>query len=192
MANFTPDIDLLFRRIIENDDQKAFEALFHIYYSSLCNFSFRFLGDQNLAEEAVSETFVKLWVKRGEIAINKSFQAYLYTSVRNQSIDLLRKYGNNKRNFVQYDLDIQTQNYSPEEEMQFQQLSENIEKGIEELPKQCKKIFLMSRDNQYSYQEIADKLGISLKTVKTQMYRAVKKLRIYMKNRGVEILLFFL
>ncbi len=50
----------------------------------------------------------------------------------------------------------------------------------------------MSRDNQYSYQEIADKLGISLKTVKTQMYRAVKKLRIYMKNRGVKILLFFL
>ncbi len=191
MVKPASDIGTLFKQIVENDDQVAFKALFHHYYAVLCNYSFRYLEDRNLAEEAVSEVFIKIWIKRKELSIHKSHQSFLYTSVRNQSIDILRKKGK-KRHFVQYDVNLAATNYSPEEEMQYNELAASIKKGIEKLPPQCKKIFLMSRENQMSYQEIADKLGISLKTVKTQMYRAVKKVRNFLNNENIKIILFFL
>lgn len=177
---YKPDIDALFKRILEKDDQVAFRLLFLNYYNPLCLYSFRYLQNMNLSQEAVSEVFVKLWIKRKDIKIKKSFQSFLYTSVRNQSIDILRK-TSKTRNFVPYDLNMKASNYSPEEELQYKELLESIEKGIDRLPAQCKKIFLLSRNEQFSYQEIADKLEISLKTVKTQMYRAIKKLKSFIK-----------
>lgn len=190
MVKSASDIGALFERITKNDDQTAFKTLFHQYYTPLCNYSFKYLENKNLAEEAVSEVFIKLWTKRKEISVKKSHQSFLYTSVRNQSIDILRK-NKNTQNFVQYDVNLTSTNYSPEEEMQYGELVTTISKGIEKLPTQCKKIFLMSRDDQMSYQEIANTLEISLKTVKTQMYRAVKKIREHLKVENVKIFLFF-
>jgi RNA polymerase sigma-70 factor (ECF subfamily) len=190
MVKDASDIGALFKRICENDDQVAFKTLFQQYYNALCNYSFRFFSDKNMAEEAVSEVFIKIWVKRKDILVTKSHRSFLYTSVRNQSIDLIRKQ-NNKQDFVQYDTTLASTSYSPEEEMQYNELAATIKKAIEALPPQCNKIFLMSRDNQMSYQQIADKLGISLKTVKTQMYRAVKKVKNYINEKNLKIILFF-
>ncbi|WP_372932475.1 RNA polymerase sigma-70 factor [Mariniphaga sediminis] len=190
MVKPASDIGALFKRIAENDDQDAFKTLFYQYYDVLCNYAFRFLQNKNSAEEAVSEVFVKIWMKRKEIPEIKSHQSFLYTSVRNQSIDFLRKQSN-KQNFVQFDIDLMATNNSPQEEMEYNELAAMIEKGIQKLPPQCRTIFLMSREEQMSYQEIADKLGISLKTVKTQMYRAVKKTRNFLKDKNVNIILFF-
>jgi len=75
--------------------------------------------------------------------------------------------------------------------MEYNELASAIEEGIEKLPPKCKNIFLMSREGQMSYQEIADELGISLKTVKTQMYRAVKKIKNFLSDKNVNIILFF-
>ena len=191
MVKDSTEIGDLFERIIENDDQVAFEILFRKYYEVLCNYSFSFLENKSFAEEAVSEVFVKLWTKRKEISIRKSPQSFLYTSVKNKSIDILRKNAN-RQDFVQYDVQLMSANYSPEEEMQYKELAVAIKKCIEKLPPQCKNIFLLSRDSQMTYQEIANKLGISIKTVKTQMYRALKKMKSLLNDEKFKIFLFFL
>lgn len=191
MTNLQPDINTLFNRIIKNDDQQAFEQLFHQYYNVLCSFATRLLMDKSLAEEAVADVFVRIWERRKEISVNGSPKAFLYTCVKNQSIDVIRKRNNQRFAFDAFDLELKNEDYTPEQVMQFNELTTKIKKGIDDLPEQCRKIFLLSREEQYTYKEIADRLSISLKTVKTQMYRAVKKLRVSLGKNETIILFFF-
>ena len=190
MTNLKPDISTLFERIIKNDDQQAFEQLFHQYYDVLCGFATRLLMDKTQAEEAVADVFVRIWDRRKEMKVNGSPKSFLFTCVRNQSIDRIRKRSNQRFDFDAFDLELKNEDYTPEQVMQFEELSEKVQRGIDGLPEQCRKIFLMSREEQFTYQEIADKLGLSLKTVKTQMYRAVKKLRAGLgENEGMVLFL---
>jgi RNA polymerase sigma-70 factor (family 1) len=170
-------LNVLFLRVIEHDDYKAFEDIFKNSYYSLCNFSNKLVHSRELAEEVVDDVFYNLWKNRKKIQINTSFKSYLLTAVKNRSLDYLRKLKKERNLAIENAAGIACNQSIASETMAFEELSRKIEKAIQALPKQCKLIFLLSRDQELKYKEIAEMLNISIKTVDTQMGRALKHLR---------------
>jgi RNA polymerase sigma-70 factor (family 1) len=170
------NLDELFRRVIE-DDYSAFEKIFKTTYKSLCNYACHVVKSHELAEEIVDDVFFNLWKNRKKILINASFRSYLMASIRNKSLDCLRKIKHEKNTVLESAATVPCKQSIAFETLCFEELAGQIEVAIQELPKQCRTIFLMSRDQDLKYKEIAERLNISIKTVDTQMGRALKHLR---------------
>jgi RNA polymerase sigma-70 factor (family 1) len=170
-------LDSLFVRVMEGDDYAAFEKIFKCSYKSLCAFASQIIRSRELAEEIVDDVFYNLWKNRKKIQINTSFRPYLLTSVRNKSLDCLRKMKHEKRSGLESAAGIACEQSIAHETMAYEELNQRIELAIDKLPKQCRIIFLMNRDQDLKYKEIAERLNISIKTVDTQMGRALKYLR---------------
>jgi RNA polymerase sigma-70 factor (ECF subfamily) len=166
---------------LKNNNEVAFEQLFHKYYASLCLFTSQFLHDREKAEEIVQEVFVKIWSKREKLEINTSVRNYLLFSVRNRCLNLLQHEKVEKR------YSRQAQVGSPYEQdltPYFMEvgLRQKIEESIGLLPEKRREIFRLSREKGLRYHEIADRLSISVKTVETQMGLALKQLREMLKD----------
>ncbi len=166
-----------------NDDIKIlkdpylFELFFKKYYTSFCVLAYKFLNNKEIAEEIVQDVFVKIWEKRNKIEVKGSLIAYFNLAIKNTCLN----YFKHKRIELQY---IQQYKEMP---VEFQEehelfLIEKIKKAIEALPEQRRKIFLMSREQDLKYHEIAKKMNISIKTVETQMGLALKQLRNCLKD----------
>jgi RNA polymerase sigma-70 factor (family 1) len=180
IAPFSPSaegLDALFDRVAREDDYKSFEMIFKRMYRQLCQVSARMVQSHALAEEIVDDVFCNLWGNRKRIQINSSFQAYLLTSVRNKSLDCLRKTKHNRNIALECAADEVSVHEGAQENLVYEELRGQIESAIESLPKQCRTIFRMSREQDMKYKDIADVLQISIKTVDTQMGRALKHLR---------------
>ncbi len=182
MSDFQ-DADLVLK--IKKDNQSAFEVVFLRYYSSLCSYAFSILGNKDTAEEIVQDLFVRLWENRHNVEITNSLKAYLYRTVHNQCINQLESWKirnqYSKKQIQAYEKNLVeitpfAEDY-PIANLIAQELEDKIQKSIDALPDQCRQVFLLIRMQKKSYQEVASKLGISLNTVKTQMQRAVFKLR---------------
>jgi RNA polymerase sigma-70 factor (ECF subfamily) len=178
MASQDLQLELLFKRILEKSDSTSFEALFKSQYALMCSFAKRYLDSAEAAEEAVSEVFYKIWKNRAQINIKTSAKYYLYASVRNMAIDLRRQ---SKSQFHVSDECLSMQAYpgpTAAETLIGAETQQKIDSAILRLPTQCRKVFQLSRQDGLKYQEIANQLGISIKTVETQMTRALKQLRV--------------
>lgn len=174
-------VNLLVQRII-NKDRSAFEIVFNQYFKPLCNYAFRFLDEFEEAEEIVQDVFVKFWEKCDTIAEDSSLKSYLYRSVHNTCLNYLKhlKVRDSYRQHVMEQMD----RYS---EMKFDgdvevNVQAEIYKAIDELPPQCQKIFKLSRFEGLKYQEIADHMGLSIKTIEVQMGKALRVLRERLKH----------
>ncbi|HEY9047648.1 MAG TPA: RNA polymerase sigma-70 factor [Ohtaekwangia sp.] len=170
------DIDLLMERVLRENDYLAFQKLFNGMYTPLCMFCVKFVQVKEVAEELVSDVFYTIWKNRQQIEIS-SPKAYLFTAVRNRAFDHLRKI----KKTVWCDLEEATQmatEIADSQELLIQQeFNRHVEKSVARLPRQCRLIFEMSREHGFKYKEIASALNISIKTVETQMSRALKHLR---------------
>lgn len=169
---------------IQSGDRLAFELLFKTYYKSLVYIADSILQDWVSAEEVVQDVFVKLWKSRNNILIDRSLYSYLVIMTRNRSIDYIRDKERKIKTLSLDDEDIRIKllnlesALSIEEEYSVQTMeNERLKQALEQLPLQCRQIFLLSRIEEYSYSEIAKKMQISISTVKTQMSRALQKLR---------------
>jgi len=174
-------LETLFGRVVTNGDYNAFRELFTRHYRSLCNYAMRVVVTREIAEEVVSDVFVKLWKNREQIEVHTSFQAYIYRAVRNQALDYLklRIHRQNERDSlesVQWNMN-HADHFSPAEELSYNEFYSHIEDCIQALPRQCQLIFRLSREEGLRYRDIAERLDISVKTVETQMSRALKVLR---------------
>jgi RNA polymerase sigma-70 factor (family 1) len=176
MRSQPESLDDLFTRVI-NDDYEAFEKIFKRTYRSLCAFSNGMVKKHELSEEIVDDVFCSLWKNRKKIQINTSFHSYLLAAVRNKSFDWLRKMKHEKSTLLENAATVACGQSIAHETLIYEELYGQIEAAIQELPKQCRIIFLMSRDQDLKYKEIAEILNISIKTVDTQMGRALKYLR---------------
>ncbi|MDM8158340.1 RNA polymerase sigma-70 factor [Labilibaculum sp. K2S] len=154
-----------------------FEALFNAHYSRLCAYAYNFLKEQEGSEEVVQEVFFKLWIHRHDIHIENSIESYLYRAVRNTSLNLIKhinireKYKEHNQQEIEYSERLEN------DPMNASELELKIRSSIDLLPEQRRKIFILSRYEQLKYKEIADKLGISVKTVENQMGKALQFLR---------------
>ncbi len=174
-------LENLFGRVVRNGDYFAFRELFTNHYGPLCNYAMRVVATKEIAEEVVADVFVKLWKNREQIEVHTSFQAYIYRAVRNQALDYLklrvhRQYEKETLESIQWNMNY-ADHFSPMDELAFNETFTHIESCIKALPRQCQIIFRMSREDGLRYKDIAEKLNISVKTVETQMSRALKVLR---------------
>lgn len=158
-------------------NSRLIETLFREHYQGLCRYAYSILKNQEEAEEVVQQLFVKLWEKRHDLEIWKDVKSYLYRSTYNASLNELKRKKRhtmyvtaNQENGFQSDSDTSSKIMSSELEM-------HIEKAIQTLPTKCAEVFRMSRFNEFSYKEIAEKLDISIKTVENHIGKALKLMR---------------
>lgn len=162
---------------------EEFERSFKELYQPLCLFALRFINQVDDAEDVVQQTFADIWDKRAEMNRILNLKAYLFQSVRNRSLSAVVK-------------PVSTQQAGQLPDMEDSSLEENIYNAerdarlwnaIDKLPPERKKIFLLSKRDGLKYQEIADELGLSIKTVENQISKALKTLR----ETAVRIYTFF-
>jgi len=174
---------------IRNGDKCAFESLFNAYYSKLFNYAEEILKDHVMAEEVVEETFVRVWENREQIHIQTSLQSYLFRSVYNRCLNHIKhgKVKEKHRLLFQHHTGMEgyDANYSfdfPLMRLINKDLDKLVQAAIDKLPEQCRNIFMMSRYEDMKHEKIAEKLGISKNTVKTQIARALTRLRKDLKD----------
>ncbi|WP_300355642.1 RNA polymerase sigma-70 factor [Fluviicola sp.] len=171
-------------------DLKTFEMVFRDYYKPLVRYGNTFLKDSDETEDVVQQVFVSLWEKRTQLDIHTSIRAVLYKSVQNACLNKI-KHLKVRDTYAEEMMAVAV----PEETsdpVQVNELNERIQQALESMPEQCGRIFKMSRFEQLRYQEIADQLGLSVKTVENQMGKALKIVREELKDYLPILILFFI
>ena len=163
----------LFRRI-KQSDAGALRLLFERYYQPLCRFASSIVKNSETAEEAVSDVFAELWLKRTDIELRSKLKPYLYTAVKNRSLNTLRSSGFIAESFDDPDGDQAVSEFDADGPLRYKELELTIAALIERMPERRRRIFCMTRIDGLSYQETADILSISINTVQNQMVEAVK------------------
>lgn len=159
-------------------DEKEFDRIYIDHYPALFRYAYTMVHDSIMAEEMVHMVFLKILEKSATLTIHTSLKAYLYRSVNNECLNYI------KHQKIKSDFEIQTikamsnKTETPLAKLQYQELEHRLKVAINELPEQCRTIFQMSRFEELKYAEIAKQLDLSVKTVETQMSRALKKLRV--------------
>jgi RNA polymerase sigma-70 factor, ECF subfamily len=167
---------------LKTGDQTAFEMLFRTYYQSLCNYAYTFIQDRDDAEEVVQSTFLSVWEKREALEIHTAVKPYLYAMVRNACLNLL-KHEKIKQRHVEGELAVAERSVeSVTRAVMASELEVRICEAMEQLPEQCRLIFKLSRFEELKYAEIADQLGLSIKTVENQMGKALRIMREQLKD----------
>jgi len=158
-------------------DLRSFETIFRQYYQMLCSYAYRFVNDTDTAEEIVQELFYKLWEKRTELQITSSLKSYLFSAVHNRCLKFIehRNVEAKYRNYyLQHGSEIDNE---PQNSSNVRELQGIIERTLDSLPERCGRIFRLNRFDGLKYNEIAEKLSISVKTVEANMGKALKLLR---------------
>lgn len=173
-ADQLPDSELAIR--ISKGDNEAYSLLYHRYFEDMYLYAYSKVGNADETKDLVHESFAKLWEHRGTLTTVSNIKAYLFTITRNIILDLIAhhkvidKYYDS---FVEMYPSVQNADFRIREK-QIQQL---IDEAIDQLPAKMKVIFELSRKEYLSYREIAEKLNLSDKTVKTQINNALKSLK---------------
>jgi RNA polymerase sigma-70 factor (ECF subfamily) len=167
-----------FARLKPKGIEQTFEIAFKAHFKDLLAYAFVILRNEALAEEIVQEVFYRIWLKKQKLSINKSLKAYLYKSVYHTCINKL-KYEKNNARYVQPLEEYKNQPGIDEStyKIELSELEKAIQIALNDLPERCRTIFQLSRFEDLTYQQIADQLELSIKTVESQMGKALKKLR---------------
>lgn len=162
---------------IKRGDREAFEKLFLRFYEPLCQFSWQFTRSRHVSEELVQEVFLAVWKSRETLNPQKDIKSYLYQSVRNKALNHIK----HDQLAEEYNREIEwlsptpvTQKHHYEEQSEFEKAAK---KAIENLPDRARQIYKLSRRDGLTYREISNVMDISVKTVESQMSRALKILR---------------
>lgn len=167
---------------LKNGDKHAIEIIFKTYYQPLCGYANKILADIDCAEEIVQEIFFQLWQKREDLPEIASFKSYIYRSVHNACLNFIKhkKIEQKHTDHILYVQENAKEDFVDLAETN--QLQDKIRQAIDKLPTERKKIFLMIRYDDLKYSEVAEKLGISIKTVENQMGSALKLMRQELKE----------
>jgi RNA polymerase sigma-70 factor, ECF subfamily len=180
--------DITLFRQITNNHKSAFDELFRRYYIPLCNYALKICLSGEHAEEAVQSVFIYLWEHRTRLDIQQSVASYLYKSVRLKIYENYRSQQTKAKYEEIFSLNQELTEDTNSQEIDSYELSCLIWSAVDQLPEKCGEIFRLSRDEGLTYNEIAEHLHISVKTVENQMGIAFKKLReiLYplLKSRG--------
>lgn len=183
----------LFERM-QHGDKAALEILFKTHYAPLCRFAGSILKDPEQAEDMVQEVFMRCWDKREQIQLTGSFKSYLFTAVRNHCFNTLKI--NERKYWMEEGMedDERIAVNDVVDHLSAKTLNDKIQRAISLLPEKCKLTFQLSRFENMSYKEIAETMGVSVKTVENQMGKALSVLRTslapYMKDMVMGLLVF--
>jgi len=164
-------------------DTRAFRQIFDALFSNLKKFSFSFVHSKEAATEIVDELFVQLWIKRTDIMKINDLRVYLYTATKNASLNYISKKAKQIEVEPYENLIVQmTDLVSPEQIMITKEMLQKIKEAVDSLPPRCKLIFKFIREDGLSYSEVAEILGLSIKTIDAQMVIAVARIRAKLMN----------
>lgn len=170
---------------IRRGDAAAFEVLFRKTSAALIRFGWRLVRNTQVAENIVQDVFVRIWRNRAALDPGLNIKAYLYQAVKNQALQHLRHLKiENRRDDMP---DVRHPGQSPEARIEERETASVVYDAVAQLPPHRRMIFTLSKYDHFTYAEIAEMQNISIKTVETQMGRALKFLRKYLS----EVLLFF-
>jgi RNA polymerase sigma-70 factor (ECF subfamily) len=157
---------------------KNFEKLFKDHFAALCGFAMKYISDLDEARGVVHEVFVAVWEKYDSLPAGTNHRGYLYTAVRNRCLNYIRDH----KKHVMLDRVPEHELMEENTTLETSELEKQIYSGIESLPEKCREIFELSRLEGLKYAQIAEKLGISVKTVEAQMSKALNVLRAHLKE----------
>lgn len=160
-------------------EQKAFEEMYKCYYPQLFYFLQRYLHGDEVIEDTIQQVFFQVWKNRESLEARGTLKSYLYTAVRNQALKQIQKDKKFQFNSDQFHENSAFVINNPENTVELKELKEAYQEAVEKLPEKRRHIFLMHRQDQLTYKEIAAILNISIKTVETQISRSLK----YLANR---------
>lgn len=186
-------------KYLKEGNEQAFQYIFDKYYDFLCLIAQSYLRDNFIAETIVGDIIYNLWEIRENLDIKTSLRPYLTRSVKNRCINHLQKeYVQREISMNQYEDKIAIEELffieskHPLENLLEQELSKKIDQLIEELAPECRQVFIMSRYDNMKYEEIAEKLGISINTVKYHIKNALTQLRTELKDYLIVVFLFLI
>lgn len=164
---------------IRKGDEKVFELLFKKYFLQLTRFSWRYIDSKAIAEELVQELFTKLWEERENWTLNNdnTVRAYLYKSVRNMSLNHIKHLKIRDKYDAEWMNKKETPKIEFDDKMREEQIKQAVNQAIEDLPPRSRMAYKLHRFDGLTYPEIAEIMDVSVKTVESQMTRALKKLR---------------
>jgi RNA polymerase sigma-70 factor (ECF subfamily) len=171
----------LFRRFVAGE-HAAFDEIYYRHVSALLTTATRKLGSHEKAKEIVQEVFVKLFVSRRDIQHFDNIGGYLTTMLKRKIINQLRDELIHRHHHSIYKNNVQAVDDLSSGYMEYKQLDAKIHRALSALPPQCKQAFILSRYENLSYREIAEKMKISIKTVEMHISNALKILRIELKD----------
>ncbi len=173
----------LIQEMALTNSESAYKALFRILFNPIRNFSFSIVKSSELAEEVASDVLFMLWYNREKLAAVKNIKYYAFTAAKNKSLNILKKdLGKYSISFDEVDVDIHIDYLNPELILLRGELKEQLESAIEALPKQCKLVFKLIKEEGFSYKEVAEILDISPKTVDAHLVNAIRKLSAILKT----------
>lgn len=184
------DDNSLVQQLIKGN-QLAFTTLYKQYGGQAFALSFKYLCNKELAEDAVQNLFMKIWLKREELDVDKPINRFLFTVLRNDLLNILR---DSKSNIFVLDDCLELLNYLSDDSDTLQQDLDQeqldmVRNAVEQLSPQRKKIFAMKVSGKYSNQEIADQLNLSINTIKFQYSQSIKQIKALIRKCAIMLLM---
>lgn len=165
-----------FKTLKAKDEHSTFESLYKEHYEKLCVFLLNYISDKDKIEDIVQDTFINFWSKRDKITITSSTKNYLYRSAYNKLIDSFRE-EKKKEDMISSYYNTAVLLADSLDDFQKELRLEKLNNCLEQLPTRCKEVFVSSKITGKKYQEIADDLEISLKTVEGHITKAYKLIK---------------
>jgi len=167
-------------RLLKRGDMKAFDIIYEKYSRRLYGFVFRYVKQDADTEEIVQDVFIKIWKSRTKIDVYSSFESFLFTIAHNAMVNLLKKRVTEQK-YVEHvkSLQVINESYELTDEIHYKELEQKFLGLLDELSPRQKEIFQLSREEGLSNKEIADKLGISIQTVKNHLVTTLS----FLKNK---------
>jgi len=164
--------------LLREGNQVAFYNIYERYCKRLYGFVLRYIKQEADAEEIVQEVFIKVWEARAKIDVYSSFESFLFTIAYNATISLFRKRVTEKK-YLEHLMSLQQFENAPDvtNEIHFNELNERLHTLLNELTPRQKEIFQLSREDGLTHEEIAQKLNISVATVKKHISNTLAFLR---------------
>lgn len=162
----------LLRLIQEQDSEPAFRALFDLHYARMFRIAYYFLQDDDLAKEVTLDVLAEIWIKRKTMIIPNDFRHYSFVMVRNAAINAWNKEHQMEKVPIEQHPDQDAMNPDSDAE-----LFETYERLLSELPPRCREVFCRVKEDEQSYADVAEAMGISVKTVDAQLQKALKHMR---------------
>ena len=159
------------------EDEVAYKKLFFLLFPSLQNFAFSIVKQRQVAEEIASDALINVWAQRQALLKIENLKMYLYVSVRNAAIRKFRQEHKVKKiSLDELSVEFISDYCSPADTLYGSELRKELFQALQQLPPRCKIIYKLAKEDQMPYKDIASLLGISIKTVDSQLVIAIKKI----------------
>lgn len=180
MSNQNLNHDEILIGRLRNGDESALTELYNKFWQSLFMSAYNVLKDKELCEDVIQDIFMNIWNNREKLEIHISLKGYMYACARYQVFNQFKK--NKDKIHVEFfdDLDERFQHSTPETQLMHEELVQQINTIVESLPLKCQLVYKLSREEQLSHKEIAERLDISTKTVENHITKALQVIRLSM------------